>query len=154
MPKYPTEYYAPSSPDITISVIGLKEGNLAFVEPIISFLERDVYSWGFGYKKEKIWRYLVRIELTEKQKGRLRKVALHYIETRISREFYPMCRFVRGIADDRFAESVRELQKSSDQRVQNRGIIMSAYLQSISQGEAARSCFHDRWMRPRREGRT
>jgi hypothetical protein len=140
------EYYAPLYPDITLSVMELKNGSLAFVEPIICYLERDVYSLGSGYLKEKIWRYLVRIKLTEKQKGRLRQVALHYVKTRISREFYPMCRFIREIADDKFATQVHELQNSSDQKVQRRAIIMSAYLQSISQGEQARSYFHDRWM--------
>jgi len=136
--KHPMEYYAPPYPDIAPSVRELKKGNIAVVEPIICYLERDVYALGSGYSKENIWRFLLRVKLSKKEKERLRHVALHYIETRLSREFFPMCRFIRGIADDGFTAQVCALQISSDQKSRRRAMIMAAYLKSIKEGEAAR----------------
>jgi hypothetical protein len=146
MSRQPADYHTPAYPDIYTSVAELKNGNMAHVEPIISFLERDPYTYGSGYWKEKIWRYLLRVDLTEKQKERLRQVAVHYVKTRISREFFTMSRFISGIVNERFAAQVRELEDSHDHKIRLRAAILSAYLRSIRQGEDARRSTFWRWV--------
>jgi NMD protein affecting ribosome stability and mRNA decay len=135
----PPDYRQPIWPEISGSVRELKRGNAAHVEPIIAFLELDAYVFGSGYVKEKIWRYLGRVNLTEKQKLRLRKVALHTVEVRASREFCPMCRFIRTISTEKFAAQVQVLASSPGIRTQQRARLLAAYLHSLREGEAARS---------------
>ncbi|HEX8832982.1 MAG TPA: hypothetical protein VF719_02215, partial [Abditibacteriaceae bacterium] len=101
----------------------LKNGNMAHLEPVIAFLERDSYCHGSGYSKEKIWRLLPRVELTKKQKARLLGVSLQYVHTRMSREFFAMCRFIRGIAPPEFAEKVRNLAECDDEQVARRAYV-------------------------------
>lgn len=136
--KQPSDYYRPLHPAVHGSVAELKKGNLAHVEPVIHFLEYDPYTFGTGYLKEKIWRYLLRVSLTKKQEERLRQVALHYVEVRMSREFFPMCRFVSGIATEKFKEQVRVLEESTDLQVRRRAALLAAYFKGIKHGEDAR----------------
>lgn len=125
-------------PSIDGAVAELKKGNRAYCEPIIHFLEIDPYEYGSGYVKEKVWRYLQRVELTEKQKERLRQVALHYVRNRMSREFFPMCRFMHSIKTQRFEHQVEQLMQTPDARVHQRAKLLKIYLRSIAAGDSAR----------------
>lgn len=145
MSKQPANYQQQLYPDIYASVAALKQADLSHVEPIIYYLERDPYTYGSGYLKEKIWRYLLRVTLTHKQKERLREVAIHYVKTRLSREFFPMCRFVSGIVTDQFKQQVLVLEASSDVRIQQRAALLTAHLHSLQQGAEARQM--SRWHR-------
>lgn len=132
-------------PDIDASVAALKQGDGSHVEPVIYYLERDPYTYGSGYLKEKIWRYLLRVTLTNKQKERLREIAIHYIKTRLSREFFPMCRFVNGIATDEFKQQVLTLEATGDVRVQQRAYLLDAHFKGPQQAAEARQLSH--WQR-------
>jgi hypothetical protein len=141
----PANYHQPNYPNVAASVTGLKNGDLAHVEPVLYFLERDPCVLGSGYLKEQIWRYLLRVELSEKQHERLRQVTLHYVKTRIGREFFPMCRFMRRISTEKFAAPVRILANSPDNKTERRALILLSYLHSIRQGEEARRRLFWHW---------
>ena len=116
----------------------LKAGNQNGVEEIILFLEKDYYSHGSGYLKEKAWKYLRRADLNEIQKARLCAVAISYVQTRLCREFFPMCRCICLIADENFREQINLLENSRDLDIQRRAKLLGAYLQSLEFGERYR----------------
>jgi len=132
-------------PDISGAIAALKAGDRAYVEPIVRYLELDPYQHGSGYLKEKIWRALRRVELTEKQQQRVRQVALLYVRRRISREFAPMCRMVAPIATPKLRGEVDILCGSEDSSVARRAIILRSYLRDVRWAEEARVHRWPRW---------
>jgi hypothetical protein len=115
--------------------------NEADPEALVRFLEKDPFCFRSGYMKERYWRLLKRLSLTETQKKRLRKVAIAYLDKPMSREFWQMCRFVWTIADEPFRHDINRLTKSKDTGVQQRAAFLSAYLESPEQGAAVRNEF-------------
>jgi hypothetical protein len=117
----------------------LRSGDAHGVEPAIRFLKADVHEFRSGYLKEYLWRYLSRASFKERQKERLLQVARKYLERQIGREFWPMCRFIRQIADDEFAAYVKDLSASAkDENVRQRASLMAAYLRGMDEGEEER----------------
>jgi hypothetical protein len=149
MTRRPENYHQPDYQHVQALVVHLKRGRATHLESIIRFLEEDPYTDGSGYLKEKIWRYLRRVELTEEQKERLRRTALQYVAIRLSREFFYMCRFITGIATEGLKEQVRALEGSPDERVRHRASLLAAYLEGINQGEAARRASFWPWIMSR-----
>jgi hypothetical protein len=119
----------------------LQIGNARGLETIISFLQRDEYRFRSGYAKELAWRLLTRAPLTERQKERLRTIALEYLRRRMQREFWYMCRFICRIADTQFRSRVEELTKSKDKLIGRRALLLNAYLRSPAEGEQRRREF-------------
>jgi len=120
----------------------LKSGNVRGIEPAIHFLKADVYEHRSGYLKEYLWRYLIRVPLTERQAECLLQVARKYLQRRMTREFRSMCRLANRIANKAFRESVQELADSaSDKEVSARAKLLSAYLTSSQTGERMRIPF-------------
>ena len=117
----------------------LKAGNVRGVEPAIHFLKADVYEHRSGYLKEYLWQYLRRVPLSERQAERLLQVARKYLERRMTREFRSMCRLVKTIAGEEFANYVQHLADSSkDEGISQRAKLMHTYLQSSDSGEKMR----------------
>ncbi len=121
----------------------LKAGDVRGLEPAIRFLKADVQESRSGYLKESTWRYLSRISLTNRQKERLLQIGRKYLERRMSREFWQMCRFISQIVDAEFVEYVHRLAESAkDEDMRQRAALLSAYLQSIEAGENERQKFN------------
>ena len=121
----------------------LKAGDVRGLDPAIHFLKADVQESRSGYLKESIWRYLPRIPHTTRQKERLLHVARKYLERRLTREFWQMCRFIIQIADAEFTEHVQNLAESAkDEGVRQRAALLWAYLRSIETGENERQKFN------------
>ena len=121
----------------------LKAGDVLGLEPAIRFLQDDVHESGSGYLKESIWQYLPRVALTDRQKERLLQIARKYLDRRMTREFWHMCRFIGQIADVEFAGYVQNLGESAkDESVRQRAALLGAYLQSIETGEKERQRFN------------
>ncbi|MBV9467758.1 MAG: hypothetical protein JO316_06770 [Abitibacteriaceae bacterium] len=145
-PKHDAAYHTTWHPEAEQAIAELKRGNLNFVEPVISFLDKDPYTHGSGYLKEKAWRYLKRVTLTKKEEERLRQIALHCVKTRLGREFFPMCRFICGIADDKLRAQVQKLTESEDISVRRRANLLAAYLESLAHGERYRRQSEQAWV--------
>jgi len=150
MPQKSDGYYTDFYPGVDEAIAELKQGNVAFVEPVISFLEKDPYSFGSGYRKEKAWRYLRRVLLTKRQKERLCDVAIACVKTRMGREFFPMCRFVCGIMNDKFCQEIYKLSRLSDDgNIKRRATLLAAYFQGVENGERYRLQAFWHWVRYR-----
>jgi hypothetical protein len=120
----------------------LKSGDVRGLEPAIRFLRADVQESRSGYLKESIWRYLFRCSLTDRQKGRLLQIARQYLERRMTREFWRMCRFINQIADAEFTEYVEGLSESAkDEGVRQRAALLATYLSGTEEGEKERRRF-------------
>lgn len=141
-------------PQVEALVRRVRRGRRRTLGRLIEFLQADPYTHGSGYVKQAAWRSLSAVELTPDQRQRLLGVALQYVKVRLSREFFRMCRFVAGIADDDFRATVSELAESPDPRVRHRANLLAAYLQSIRLGDLTRqlSWLDDGERRRRRRG--
>ena len=123
----------------------LKAGQVHGLEPAIHFLKADVQESRSGYLKASIWRYLPRVPHSNRQKERLLQIARKYLERRMTREFWQMCRYISQIADVEFGKYVQHLAESAkDEGVRQRASLLGAYLQSIEAGENERQKFNRR----------
>ncbi len=129
--------------ELRIAARGIREGNSRYAGAIIQFLDKDEYRFGSGYAKEYAWKMLKRADLTEKQKEQLRNIALRYLQKRMQREFWYMCRFIHRIADEAFRARVKQLSASKDEKVRQRAALLLAYFESSEKGEQAHHEF--RW---------
>jgi hypothetical protein len=122
----------------------IDDGNLRGIDSIIAFLQADEYDFGSGYVKERCWHLLKRVRLNETQKRRLRVLGIRYLQRRMRREFWYMCRFMPMIADDGFRSQVDELANSNELNVRDRAILLQAYLLGPEEGERMRQQFKGR----------
>jgi hypothetical protein len=111
------------------------------VENLIRYLDKDEYCGGSGYAKEQAWHRLKAVELNGSQRRRLQEIALRYLHKRMNREFWYMCRFICGIADDAFRTRVAGLAESNDELLRKRASLLNAYLQDRQAGELAHQEF-------------
>jgi hypothetical protein len=102
----------------------LKDGNPDAAEQAIQFLVSDVYAFGSGYLKESIWNYLMRVQLTERQKQRLQHVALKYLNRKMTREYSYMCRLMSGLREDHFEGEVKLLTTSVNEAIKKRAKLL------------------------------
>ncbi len=133
-------------------VAHLKSSDATAVERSIQFLERDEYIYGTGYVKEKLWRRLRHVTLTETHKARLRKVALLYVQRRLTREFFPMCRFISFIGcEEPLRKKLVQLEGHGDAMTWRRAALLLAYCESVPNGENTRWGWYDRGLHERQE---
>src|SRR5438552_3052486 len=125
------------------AIVELKKGNYRNLETIIRFLEKDEYRFGSGYLKEQVWKTLAKVNLTERQKERIFNIAISYLNKRMQREFWYMCRFVYRISNDNFKRNVENLAKSENKGVNIRANLLLAYLINPNIGEEKRHEFHN-----------
>ena len=138
----------------TDSLSRLKMGEADAIENCIQYLERDEYLYATGYIKEKMWRRLRHVALNETQKARLRHVALLYVCTRLSREFFVMCRLISLIGNnDNLRNELSKLQKSPEAIVRRRAILLLAYCESVQHGEAERRSMYSNFYKAQEEKR-
>lgn len=76
------------------------------LEAAIRFLAADPYHFRSGYLKECLWRWLPHCRLSISAKNRLEKAALLYLDRRISREFWSMCKTMARLGDSEFWATV------------------------------------------------
>src|SRR4030095_5537329 len=120
------------------------------VDVLIRFLERDDYRRRTGYAKEYAWQLLKRAELNGSQRRRLQEGALRYLQKRMRREFFYMCRFIHRIAVDDFRAQVALLVQSKDAFVSKRASLLQAYFSGPESGEASRREFQFECLRSKR----
>lgn len=108
---------------------------------MIAFLARDEYRFRPGYRKEYYWHHLKQQELTAAQKHRLQNIALNYLQQRMRREFWYMCRCLQPIADEGFRQQVWQLTNSPDGAISKRASLLNEYLKGAEKGEEERKKF-------------
>lgn len=110
----------------------------AAIETALDFLEVDPWCFRSGYIKEYIWHYVPQCGLTKNDLVRLRRIALKYLDRRIQREFWFMCRAMTCLGQDDFWELIRNLVRQTHGRKRRRAGFLFSYAQSIEAGEGRR----------------
>ncbi|MEL7436144.1 MAG: hypothetical protein AAFN11_19530, partial [Chloroflexota bacterium] len=116
----------------------IKRADPKFFEPALIYLEDDPYTFGSGYRKVDIWRYIRRYDLQDADIQRLEQAALQYLARPMSREFKHMCQTMCRIATDDFWAIIEEKRDSDVPRVQVNAYCLHAYADGMMAGEKRR----------------
>jgi len=98
----------------------LRDKRPAELEPLVSFLERDPWTFGSGYGKADAIRFLKRAPLAEETKQRLRRVVLNAVDGRERREFRHYCKLARKVDAPELRAALRERMMGTDPAIQRR----------------------------------
>jgi hypothetical protein len=98
------------------------------VESVITFLEKDPWTFGSGYAKADMIRLLRKLDLTPKQEERLRKVLLTVVDKRDRREFRHYCRLACKLDSPELRRELTRRLRSTDEGVSRRARWMLDYL--------------------------
>lgn len=116
----------------------LKQADPIIFDDAINFLVEDPRTFGSGYIKELIWRYIRRYNLTDNHIVRLEQAALKYLDRPMSREFKYMCLTISQIASRDFWESIKSRLDTDNPRVQVNAYCLFAYSSGLNAGEKER----------------
>lgn len=86
----------------------LRQGDRNAIEPAVSFLEADPYSFRSGYIKADLIRFLKRMDLDPEFRQRLRGVLLEVVEAQPRREFREYCRLATALDTPELRSALRE----------------------------------------------
>ncbi len=93
--------------------LGFHERPNDFFDELCTFLEADITAFRCGYAKELFLQRLKGIPLKERQRNRLREIALRYCRSAtVRREFRRWCRLMVKLADDGFVNRLRLMTRS------------------------------------------
>lgn len=87
----------------------LQRGIPAAIEPAIVFLEADPWCFRSGYAKQRLLRFLSRMDLSESDKARLRRWLLSALPKGWRREYKLMIRLAMRLASPEFSASLRNV---------------------------------------------
>jgi hypothetical protein len=108
------------------------------IDAAIDFLAADPVHFRSGYVKDRLWRRAPGWSLSESQVQRIEAAALAYLEKRIRRDFWYMCRAMARMARPSFWQSVTAALGSSDALISKRASFLFVYSLGIEQGETLR----------------
>ncbi|MYN01458.1 hypothetical protein GTP41_05030 [Pseudoduganella sp. DS3] len=124
----------------------VRGGDPAAIDAAVQFLLADPYHFRSGYLKERLWRWLARLPLAAGARARLERAALAYLDRRICREFWAMCKAMPRIAGAGFwrAAAAQALPAAADARdpVARRATLLLAHGASVHAGALARQRFY------------
>ena len=84
----------------------VRKNDPAALEAAVRFLVADPYHFRSGYLKENLWRWLRHCGLSTSARNRLEKAVLLYLDRRISREFWNMCKAMARLGGPEFWSKV------------------------------------------------
>ncbi len=116
----------------------VKRADPAIRDDFIRFLEDDPRTFGSGYMKESIWKYIKRYDLTPEELNRLEDAAMKLVYRPMSHEFKHMCQTMCVIATDEFWQRVEAEKKSDNPVVKLNASCLYPYSESMEAGEKQR----------------
>lgn len=116
----------------------VKRAEPSIFEDLLRFLEDDPLTFGSGYTKEKIWKYIKRYKLSSNDLKRIENVALQYLYRPMSVEFRYMCQTMCVIASKRFWTEIKTHLKSENELVSLNASCLFPYSESMNAGEKRR----------------
>lgn len=124
----------------------VRSGDPLAVDAAVSFLLADPYHFRSGYLKERLWRWLARLPLSARARGGLERAALAYLERRICREFWAMCKAMARIGSAGFWRdaALRALPAAgaAPGALARRATLLLAYGANVQAGALARHRFY------------
>jgi hypothetical protein len=97
-----------------------RNGDVAELETMIQFLERDSWFHGSGYLKEKLSHLIKPEMLSPRERIRLQQVCLMIVDTRDGREFRSFCNLARKVDSPEMREELMKRQTNSSADIQRR----------------------------------
>lgn len=150
--EFHTKYAELFFPGGDASLAALKRHEPAAIELGIDFLEADPRHFRSGYMKEEVWRRLARAPLGKRERARLEKVALSYLNRQVGREFWVMGRVMSTLGSTELWDAVSELESSAEEPKKTRASYLLQYRSGPSAGEEFRKKLSmDRLMKKYRE---
>lgn len=116
----------------------VRSGDRNAVEAAVQFLLADPYHFRSGYLKERLWRWLARLPLSASALNRLECAALAYLDRRICREFWAMCKTMARIGRAPFWSQVTERAMPGDVKA----TLLLAHRANLQAGARARHLFY------------
>ncbi len=116
----------------------LKRAEPVIFDDVLRFLENDPRTFGSGYIKQNIWKYVTRYPLNDTHVRRLEAAALLYLFRPMCPEFHRMCLTMSRIATGRFWEQVRQCVDSDQVLVAINASCLLPYADSVVAGERVR----------------
>lgn len=115
----------------------VRSGDHDAVEAAVQFLLADPYHFRSGYLKERLWRWLARLPLSASALNRLERAALAYLDRRICREFWIMCKTMARIGRAEFWGQVAERALPGDVKA----TLLLTHRANVQAGAQARHLF-------------
>ncbi|GAA5081865.1 hypothetical protein GCM10025759_32680 [Lysobacter panacisoli] len=116
------------------------------VEAAVSFLVADPYHFRSGYLKEYLWRWLPHCSLTSSARTRLEHAALKYLDRRISREFWNMCKAMALLGRSEFWATVCAKSQIVGTPEAFRAVCLLTYGADVHAGARLRRSIYHGWM--------
>lgn len=112
------------SPEFEAALDGLRDGDTSGVEYAIAYLEADPWYFRSGYLKGRIARWLRQIDLSERQRERLRTVLLAALQKGSRYEQVEHRKLARRLDTSAFRAELSERARSKDEAIARRATLM------------------------------
>lgn len=122
------------------------------LDAAVKFLAADPYHFRSGYTKEYLWHWLQHCKLSPSQRDALEAAALVYLERRISREFWSMCKAMARLGRSGFWSKVSARTQLIGTPSAFRAFCLLTYGANIQAGSNLRRSIYGAW-RHRKCGR-
>jgi hypothetical protein len=127
--RYPSLFY----PGGDNALAALRTCDPAAIQAAVDFIVADPQHFRSGYSKEYVWARLMQCSLLPSDVERLRHAALGYLQRRVDRCFWSMCRAMSRLASPEFWSKVEVLAASGAEPISTR----ASHLLVFKQGAAA-----------------
>lgn len=124
----------------------VRENDPAALEAAVRFLVADPYHFRSGYLKEYLWRWLPHCRLSTSARNRLEKAALHYLDRRISREFWNMCKAMTHLGSSEFWSQVSLRARVQGTSEALRALYLLTFGADIHAGAKLRRLIYSAWL--------
>jgi len=123
-------------------LLRVRENDPVALEAAVRFLAIDPYHFRSGYIKEYLWKWLLHCKLSRSARGRLEQAALGYLDRRITREFWIMCKAMAQLGRTEFWLKVSERALKADGPEAKRAYFLLVHGASVHAGALVRRAFH------------
>jgi hypothetical protein len=146
--RFPSLFY-PGGDD---ALEALRTCDPAAISAAIDFIVADPQHFRSGYTKEYVWARLMHCSLLPSDVERLRDAALGYLQRRVDRSFWAMCRAMSRLASPEFWSKVETLGSSGDQPISTRASYLLVFRQGAAAGgQLRRRISQEVWLKRYRE---
>lgn len=116
------------------------------LEAAIRFLVADPYHFRSGYLKENLWRWLRHCRLSPSARNRLEKAAFLYLDRRISREFWSMCKAMAQLGGTEFWAKISSQARTQGTPKALRALYLLTFGANIHAGAKLRHSIYRAWI--------
>jgi hypothetical protein len=141
--RFPSLFY-PGGDD---ALLGLRTCEQAAIQAAVDFIVADPHHFRSGYTKEYVWARLTQCALLPSDVERLCDAALGYLQRRVDRSFWSMCRAMSRLASPGFWRRVEGLAAAGVEPVSARASYLFVFKQgAVAGGQLRRRISQEVWL--------